>query len=138
MDMNTLISIGVAVVVGAIVYYVFPKLKNQNLPVGQYLEQSKQFLDIIDGLTKVGLGGQNKMVVESIIHFAKLAVTYAEQLYNTQNIKAEERKDKAIEFIVAAMKEAGTELNDDQIKIANAVIESMVFNLPKSKKVEVK
>lgn len=133
MDINTLVLIGLSLVVAFFVFYLIPKLKEKNVPVGQYLEQSKQFLTIIDGLTKAGLGNQNKALVESIVNYAKLAVNYSEQLYNNKEIQAEERKDKALEFIVNAMKEAGTELTSEQLEIANAVIESVVFNLPKTK-----
>lgn len=118
-------------------FILIPKLKAKypNLSLAKYLTEAKNKLDVLGMIAKMfPMNSKQAKLVDQIIHYTKLAVEYVEELYKAEELQASERKDKAKDFVVKAMKENGTDLDSKQLKFVDGLIESMVFMLPKTHK----
>lgn len=75
---------------------------------------------------------ESKSIINIITSGASKAVEYAEQLYLNGNITAEQRKNKAIEYVELILKEMNVEITEDRKLLIIATIEACVFELPKT------
>lgn len=114
-----------------VLFYVVPKLRKvtPNVDYQAYMDNSQKLLEIVTNLS--GTLGVENNVIEKIIKYSQLAVNYAEQLYVTGQLPAEERKTKAVDFVIQALTEAGVVVSDSQVQFIEMTIESIVFLLPK-------
>lgn len=89
----------------------------------------------IDVLAGVGKAIAKQPIVDAFIdkaqEIAHLAVTQAEQIYKGAAEPDQiDRKQEAMDFAVNALKHAGFEMNDSEMKILNGLVEAAVFFLP--------
>jgi len=73
-------------------------------------------------------------VVDKIIDYALVGVKKAEQLYLTNEIGKEERKDEAIKFVSDALELAGIEKNETIENLIDGAIEAAVNTLEPTNK----
>jgi hypothetical protein len=123
-------------VLGVIVY-VAPAIKawaiKKGIPVDQILNNADVIAGIAAEIAKQLYPQQASQIAE-ISKVADRAVHYAEQLYKSGQCTAEERKDKAIEFVKMALNDAGVPIDAQKEAFIEKVVESAVFLLPKTGK----
>lgn len=130
---TNLIILAVVALTLVVLFYVVPKLKSAapNVDLQSYLDNSQKLLEIVANLG-ASFGGEKADVIANIVKYSELAVNYAEQLYQTGQLSADERKTKAVEFVIHALDEAGIKVTDSQTQFIDMTIESIVFLLPKT------
>lgn len=127
---NTIIIITFIVIAGMAIFLpiVYSKVGINNIQIFEIL---KNTLSILGNINK-NLDYQYKDVMQLIIDYSKLAVSYAEQLYNNGTITADERKTTAIKYMEESLALQGIELDNRIRTLIDATIEAAVFVLPPS------
>lgn len=130
---HELIVFGVSALVAILLFVVLPllmaKFGKGNLE--NYIKNSKFALGFIElFVKKLNLPGDKEKLVSQVIHYAKAAVDYVEELYKTGQLAKGERKAKAVEFVNKALAENGFEVTKKDETFIEHTIEIMVFMLP--------
>lgn len=132
-----MIIIGILCVgVLGVIIYLAPAIKTWATKNGVPVEQIMNNTDIVAGIAAEiakQMYPQQASQINDIAKTADRAVHYAEQLYKSGQCSAEERKNKAIEFVKMALKDAGVPIDTEKEAFIEKVVESAVFLLPKTK-----
>ena len=130
----TIIAVAIAaLIVGGILFWAVPYLIKNKLGVTTYLNISGEVLSTLERFLGVlGLPTKEQQNIDSVIKYAELAVNYAEQMYATGQLSSAQRLQAAIGFIEKAAAAAKLQLSPLDLELAKAIIEAMVFLLPKS------
>jgi hypothetical protein len=119
-----------------VIIYLAPVIKAWATKNGIPVEQILSNTDVVAGIaTEIAkqMYPQQAGQITDISKAADRAVHYAEQLYRSGQCNAEERKDKAIEFVKMALTDAGIPIDAQRELFIEKVVESAVFFLPKTK-----
>jgi hypothetical protein len=136
-DPMTIIIAVLSLAVIGIMIYVVPlarkAAKDNNVPVEDILNSSEQIIKIVNSVVQqLALEKEQKDIIGKVAQAATLAVRYSEQLYKSGQCTKEERKQKAVEFVIQALRDANIEITAERELLINSVIESAVFLLPKT------
>lgn len=132
---------GVSAIVVVLLFVVAPllmaKFGKGNLE--NYIKNSKFAIGFVELIVKrLNLPGDKDKLVSQVIHYAKEAVEYVEELYKSGQLNKRERKSKAVEFVNKALTENGFSLTRKDETFIKNTIEVMVFMLPQTHQKEVK
>lgn len=129
------IIMGVIALVLAIVYIAVPYAIKRGWKAEKYLQEADKDIDIIKGavdtVSKIAPIPQIELI-DKILNYADKAVQEAEQLYKIGEIKAEDRKPEAKNYITHILNLAGIEVTPDIQKVIDGAVEAGVFVLPKT------
>lgn len=135
MDIVTLLITIICLVIFAILIYISPAIdkwvKSKHVPLNSIINNADDFTKIAADIAKK-MSPQNAVMIDTLSDIANKAVRYAEQLYKSSQCKAEERKEKAMEFVKMALKDANITVDTEKEKYISAIIESAVYVLPKN------
>lgn len=129
-----LIILAVIVGVVAAVWWLLPYLIRRGVDVGGVLTAAGTGVDtadkIVDTLQEMLPANPYLAVADKIINWCQQGVEAAEQLYKSQQIPAEQRKDEAIAYVYSMLKFVGMEITPEIEKIVEGGIQAGVFFLP--------
>lgn len=130
---NILIIIAIVSVVFGTIIYLLPYLKKKGVDVDKTMEMVSTGLDaadkVIDSLQSFIPNAPYLSIADKIIEYAQKGYEYAEQLNNIGKIgKGEEKKQAATTYVYNALRLAGIDVDDEQVKaIVDGSIEAAVY-----------
>ena len=133
-DLFTLVIVlAVIAAVGIVLAFVLPFLKRRGVDVAVVLDRAKDALSIVNKTLdtvrpflpeSVGLGTFDK-----ILGAAHVGVGQAEQLYNIGQLKPEDRKAAAREYIIDTLNLMNVEVTPEVERVIDGAIEAEVLGL---------
>ncbi|MDD3224105.1 MAG: hypothetical protein PHX70_05260 [Clostridium sp.] len=126
-----LIIAGVSLGIGGSLFLLFPYLKKIGVNVEDILKKVETVLTGADSIISVAkeIEPLNKSidVLDVVTKEALKGVNRAEQLYISYQIPADQRKEKATELIIAALKVAGINITDDIKTVIDGYIDDVIY-----------
>lgn len=131
-----IIVLGVTFGIFAAVWLLLPYLIKRGVNVQGALQTAGAGVStanqIVDALQALLPGNIYLNVADRITDYAMQAVEYAEQLYKTQEIPAEQRKVVATDHVYDILRLVGIEITPEIKRIVDGSIEAGVYVLPKT------
>lgn len=144
MEGNTLIVlvliIGVVLGIAATAGIAIPYVKKKGISLDDYLSKATgittQVDQAFDTIKPFLPQGPYVEIIDKILEWAKVGVKEAEQLYHIGELKDEERKQEAKDYIKNILQLAKVEITPEVEKIIDGAIEASVLELGHKKAAE--
>jgi hypothetical protein len=118
----------VTIMVTLLLFFAIPFATKKGWPVGNWLTAANTVVGTADTVLKaIDTNPAVTSVPELIVKCARNAVIYAEKLWQTGQLAKTERKQKARDYIEAALKTEGIELTDALKLLIDGAIESTIL-----------
>ena len=130
-DLITIVLCFAILVLMSIVIPLVLKWASKKWDLSEVFLSTEKIIALINLIVKASSASEtSKSIINMITTGAQKAVEYAEQLYLNGSITAEERKQKAIEYVELALKEMNVEVTEERKQLIMSTIEACVFELP--------
>ena len=136
---NTEIVIAIVALVAGIALATgifIPLLKKKGIKTDQIIDEAQAGLKtagvVLDGVQTALPGLPGIAIVDKVIELEQKGVAAAEQLKNSAQLPADQRKAAAIQLVKDFLTAANVEVTPDIEKIIDGAVEAAVFALPKT------
>lgn len=133
---NTYIAFFITLTVCLIFFEVLPCIYNKllsNKNIDKVFDLSNNILKAIEIITSnIDNSNEKNQTLKLITKYAIQAVQYAEQLYKSNQLDKDSRKEVATNYIIDILNLSNIEVTDQIKNIISATIEAAVLLLPKT------